>query len=268
MLKRIVVALIALPLFFLVVYFSPDWVLPVVLGLVSGLADYEMLHNTGLVKDPLLLSAAILLGAAAVPLTCFLQLPLTAILVPPAVVFFGIVIFSGKKTGASSIFAAYFAVVFISLALGSIARIRSMEHGISLVLLPFIAAWITDTFAYFTGCAMGRHKLAPDISPKKTVEGSIGGIVGCILIMLAYHFVAGAIWQVQFRLPLLLVTAAVGSIVSQIGDLALSYIKRDCGIKDYGTIMPGHGGILDRFDSVLFAAPLFELLLTYFSVIL
>lgn len=268
MLKRTVVALVALPLFFLAVYFTPEWVLPVALGLVAGLAAYEMLHNTGLVKCPALLAASILLSVCAVPSAFYFSLPLTALVVPATAVIFVIAIASKGKTGYAEIFGAFFTVVFIPMALGSIVRIRAMEGGMSLVILPFIAAWITDTFAYFTGRAFGRHKLAPDISPKKTVEGAAGGILGCIAVMLAYNYVAGAIWEVSYNLPLLTLVAALGSVISQIGDLAMSYIKRGFGIKDYGTIMPGHGGVLDRFDSVLFTAPLVELLLTYLTVIL
>ena len=268
MLKRIVSALAALPLFFLAVYFTPDWVLPVLLGLLSALSAYELLHSTGLVRSNFLLASAILLAGLTVPVSCFFSPPLTALIVPSVVILFVIALFSQKKVTSAEIFGAFFAVLFLPAALGSIARIRAMEHGISLVLLPFIAAWITDTFAYFVGRAVGRHKLAPDISPKKTVEGSVGGVLGCVAGMFAYHYIAWAIWQVTFDLPLLLVIGAAGSVISQIGDLSLSYIKREFGVKDYGTIMPGHGGVLDRFDSVLFCAPLFELLLTYVTVIL
>lgn len=267
MLKRTVVALVALPLFFLAVYFTPEWVLPVALGLLAGLAAYEMLHNTGLLTCPALLTAAIALSALAVPLTFYFDLPLVALVVPAAVVIFVIAIASKGKISYTEIFGTFFTVIFIPMALGSIVRIRAMEGGMSLVILPFIAAWITDTFAYFTGRAFGRHKLAPEISPKKTVEGSLGGILGCIAIMLAYNYVSGAIWGVAYRLPLLAVIAAAGSIISQAGDLAMSYIKRGFGVKDYGTIMPGHGGVLDRFDSVLFTAPFLELLLNYITVI-
>ena len=268
MLKRTVVALVALPLFFLAVYFTPEWVLPAALGLLAGLAAHEMLHNTGLVTSRILLTAAILLSIISIPLTFYFDLPLVALVVPSAVIIFVIAIASKGKISNSEVFGTFFTVIFMPMALGSIVRIRAMEGGITLVILPFIAAWITDTCAYFTGRALGRHKLAPEISPKKTVEGSIGGILGCIAVMLAYNYVAGAIWGVSYSLPLLAVIAASGSIISQAGDLAMSYIKRGFGIKDYGTIMPGHGGILDRFDSVLFTAPFIELLLSYITVIL
>ncbi|MBE6936720.1 MAG: phosphatidate cytidylyltransferase [Ruminococcaceae bacterium] len=268
MLTRILAALAALPLFFLAVYFTPPWVLPVALALLSGLAAYEMLHNTGMVKCPVLLTASVLLAAAAVLLDYFLTLPLIAFVMPAAAVIFTIGIFSKGEIPWQALFGAFFSAVFLPLAFGAIGRIQRMDGGDALILVPFIAAWGTDTCAYFAGRFFGKHKLAPIVSPKKTVEGAIGGVIGCILLMIAYAFAAEAIWDVTLSLPALAVLALVGSVISQIGDLSMSYIKRGLGIKDYGKIMPGHGGILDRFDSVLFTAPFTELLLMYITVVL
>jgi len=119
-----------------------------------------------------------------------------------------------------------------------------------LIWLVFITAWVTDTCAYFTGSFIGKRKLCPQISPKKTVEGAIGGIIGSVIISLVFayfivpHIFIHCIW-----------IGFIGSILGQIGDLSASIFKRYTGIKDYGKIMPGHGGILDRFDSILFTAP-------------
>lgn len=120
----------------------------------------------------------------------------------------------------------------------------------NLIWLVILAAFGTDTFAYFTGFLIGKHKLCPNISPKKTVEGAIGGVAGSILLCTIFGFF--------FAQPYLLHTAiigVVGSVAGQLGDLTASVFKRKMGIKDYGTLIPGHGGILDRFDSVLFTAP-------------
>jgi phosphatidate cytidylyltransferase len=128
-------------------------------------------------------------------------------------------------------------------------------NGQYFLILLLLGAWGTDTFAYFSGSFFGKRKLAPDISPKKTIEGSIGGIVGSMLLMALYgHFVLGNTMKTSF--VLFMVLGMLCSILSQIGDLIASVIKRHCGIKDYGHLLPGHGGILDRFDSVLFIAPL------------
>ena len=137
-----------------------------------------------------------------------------------------------------------------------------------LLVLALLAAWGSDSGAYFVGVLCGKHKLCPEISPKKTVEGFVGGVVSCIVILeliaLVYSF-----WIVpgtQVHWLLLAVLAAFSSVISVAGDLTFSLIKRHYGIKDYGNIMPGHGGALDRFDSVIFVAPLFALMIQYLPV--
>ena len=125
--------------------------------------------------------------------------------------------------------------------------------------MPFIGAWVSDTFAYFTGRLLGRHKLAPAISPKKTVEGSIGGIVFAVAVFAAYGLILASRGFSPNYLALCLAGLFV-SILSQIGDLALSLIKREYGVKDYGKLFPGHGGVLDRFDSVIATAPIILIL--------
>lgn len=120
-----------------------------------------------------------------------------------------------------------------------------------ILLVVFLTAFATDTMAYFTGYFLGRHKLCPVISPKKTIEGSVGGIVGSVVICGMF-----AVWLAPGLLSDFLILGGLGGIVSQFGDLTASIFKRKMGIKDYGTLIPGHGGIMDRFDSVLFTAPL------------
>ena len=137
--------------------------------------------------------------------------------------------------------------------------LRYMENGVYLFLLPFIGAWVSDTFAYFTGRFLGRHKLAPIISPKKTIEGSIGGIVFAVGVFALYGVILSSRGLIPNYLALCLAGLFV-SILSQIGDLALSLVKREYGIKDYGKLFPGHGGVLDRFDSVIATAPVLLIL--------
>jgi phosphatidate cytidylyltransferase len=125
--------------------------------------------------------------------------------------------------------------------------------GKYLYLICFIGAWVTDTFAYFAGRLFGKHKLIPEISPKKTIEGSIGGIVFCVIAMVLYGWIVVQITNgaVRANYWMLAVSGLFVSFVSQIGDLTMSAVKRTYGIKDYGKLFPGHGGVLDRFDSVL-----------------
>ena len=137
-----------------------------------------------------------------------------------------------------------------------------MEGGQFLVLLPLVAAWGSDTCALFAGMAFGKHKLAPVVSPKKTVEGAIGGVVGATALMLLVVFLMNRSTRAgTSTMPVRLVMGAAGAVIGQVGDLSFSIIKRQTGIKDYGHIFPGHGGVLDRFDSVIFVAPVVELVL-------
>ena len=136
-------------------------------------------------------------------------------------------------------------------------------------LICFIGAWMTDIFAYFCGMLLGRggkHKLIPDVSPKKTVEGSIGGIVFCTLSLVLFGFIVERIApEFQANLLIFALAGVFVSVVAQIGDLSMSVIKRTYGIKDYGKLFPGHGGILDRFDSVLAVSAVLLVFTTFFS---
>ena len=135
------------------------------------------------------------------------------------------------------------------------------ELGVYYILLPLVAAFSSDAFAYFAGLALGKHKLAPRLSPKKTVEGSVGGLCGAIVGCLIYALVMQFGFALHVNYFAFVVYGVLGSVISQMGDLSFSYIKRQSGIKDFGTIFPGHGGVLDRFDSVIFCAPLIEILI-------
>jgi phosphatidate cytidylyltransferase len=131
------------------------------------------------------------------------------------------------------------------------------KFGMMYVILALCAAWISDTGAYFTGTFFGSRKLCPEISPKKTVEGFIGGIAADIVVMLLASLIFGLIAGVHVNFLWLMFTAAVCSVSGVLGDLSASLIKRQRGIKDFGNIMPGHGGVMDRFDSALFTIPVF-----------
>ena len=173
-------------------------------------------------------------------------------------------VFTFPKFQAGQIMAAFFCVLYAPLMFSFIYRIRMTEYGIYLVWMVFISSWISDTFAYFTGMLLGKHKLAPVLSPKKSIEGSIGGVAGSALAGALFGYLFST--QVGQEVNLMVVCAilgALGSVISQIGDLAASGIKRNFEIKDYGTLIPGHGGIMDRFDSVIVTAPIIYFLVYY-----
>ena len=127
--------------------------------------------------------------------------------------------------------------------------------------MPLVAAFMSDSAALFTGMACGKHKLAPKASPKKTVEGAVGGLVGGIVGMVLFRIVFFFVTVQALSIGWCMVIGLVGAFMGQLGDLSFSVIKRQCGIKDYGRLLPGHGGVLDRFDSVTTVAPAMEVLL-------
>lgn len=158
-----------------------------------------------------------------------------------------------KKYNVISSSLTVIGVLYIIVFFNTLIQIRINNYGNRLIWLTYIVPWACDTFAYYTGKFFGKRKLCPDVSPKKTVEGSVGGILGSI--------VGSIIWlsfnrEINISVASIMLLAIMGGIISQIGDLSASLIKRHVGIKDYGNIMPGHGGVLDRFDSILFVAPL------------
>lgn len=262
MLTRVLSVVVALPLFFLVFFFAPRWVVPFALGLISAEGTFELLYATHFMPNKKILTLACVLSFCVTPWIYFLHenSEVAGIFLFICVLFFSAIIDS-KHITFEKIAGAFFAAFVIPYFLSSIMRILMMGNGEYLMILPFIAAWITDTFAYFTGRLFGKHKLAPVISPKKTVEGAVGGIIASVIVMLLYGVFVQFVFSKQIDYFYLFIMGVLGSIAAQLGDLSMSVIKRNYSIKDYGTIMPGHGGALDRFDSVLFAAPLIETLL-------
>ena len=152
--------------------------------------------------------------------------------------------------------------VAIPLAMSCLLRLRLLNYGGGLVLMPLVAAFMSDSAALFTGMACGKHKLAPKASPKKTVEGAVGGLVGGVLGMIVFRIVFFFVTLQPLSIGWCMVIGLAGAFMGQLGDLSFSVIKRQCGIKDYGRLLPGHGGVLDRFDSVIFAAPVVWMIAT------
>ena len=158
-------------------------------------------------------------------------------------------VFGYPKYHAEQVMAAFFGVVYVAVMLSFIYLTRSLPDGKFLVWLIFLCSWGCDTCAYCVGMLIGKHKMAPVLSPKKSIEGAVGGVVGAALLGVIYAAAT------QGKMAEYALICAVGALISMVGDLAASAIKRNQNIKDYGKLIPGHGGILDRFDSVIITAP-------------
>lgn len=250
MLKRILTAIVALCILIPVLIFADSPVFPVALSFVAAVAVYEVLHCVGLHKNVWISVPLYFLALVAPVAVRYLndnisEYALVAILLLLLYTLCGAVL-SHKKAGLAEVMTVFVTSLYAISGLSCIVYVYDIAAGGKyFYLLIFIGAWVTDTFAYFTGRFFGRHKLIPEVSPKKTVEGSIGGIVFCVI--------AFVIFAILFDLSVLTlsIVGLTASIVSQFGDLSMSLIKRHWGIKDYGKLFPGHGGVLDRFDSVL-----------------
>ncbi len=260
--QRIITAVVAFVVFLPILLLSNTFLFPLAIAACSLLAVYEMLSCIGL-RKAYLLSIPLELVAAAMPFCVrylddadVLASVVFAVIIATLFYVFAVLIFSHGKYKLNELSVCVFTVMYILIGFNSLIYIRDWVFGGSyLYLLPFVAAWVTDVFAYFCGILFGKggkHKLLPDVSPKKTVEGSVGGILFCVLSMLLFGLIVEHFEMVSNSNILLFVIGGVlFSVVAQIGDLSMSVIKRNYGIKDYGKLFPGHGGVLDRFDSVL-----------------
>lgn len=258
---RIITAVVAILILLPVLIFADYPVLPIALSLVSLIAVFEMLRCIGLHRA-WVISVPLYLLALALPICIRLLSRAELVKVAFAAIvcllfyFFAILLFSHGKYKPADLSVCFMTVLYILIGFNAILYVHDHVYGGEYVyLIAFIGAWITDIFAYFCGMLFGRggkHKLIPDVSPKKTVEGSIGGIVFCILSMMLYGWIVSKIEpSLDANVAVFAVAGLLISIVSQIGDLCMSLIKRTYGIKDYGKLFPGHGGMLDRFDSVI-----------------
>ena len=246
--KRVLTAVVAIPIVLAITLFAPDWVFALSVALISGLAAEEFMGlgaACGIGRPgkwfvlPVAMVGASFIGGAEWVLT---SLALSGLLL------LSVTIFSGSiETALARSAIGLGAVLYCGFTLGFLVFLPR-----ELVLLLLTIIWVGDSAAYYGGRAFGRHALAPQISPKKTVEGAIAGLVGSMLA----GGIAGVFFLGEPWLSVTLISGAV-AVIGQIGDLAESAMKRSAGVKDSSSILPGHGGILDRLDSLFFAAPVF-----------
>ncbi len=272
MLIRILTAVVGLPLLLAVVLLLPPIGTAILFALACMIAAYEMLWRTGLWKNKRAVVYAAVMAAATVMWSwmkaCNIvsgeTLWLCALI--GLFVYFSLLfceLLAGHaKVQFSAMCAALFAGFVYPFLIGALVRMRGMESGEYFILVAFVLSMVADSGAYFVGRSLGKHKLAPVVSPKKTVEGAIGGMIVNILGMMLYTFILSECFDfTQVNYFYAAIYGVLGAVASIIGDLTLSVVKRQVGIKDYGNLFPGHGGILDRFDSTMMVAPLAEILI-------
>ncbi len=258
MLKRVITGACLVALLVPLILFSGTIALPIAIALIAVVSVYEMAKCMGYSKK-LHITFPVYLAAIVLPFMLrYFYLPAIVAMISfiCAVVYllylFVLIITSHGKLTFSEVSAFFVTELYILTALNSIIYIRDFDDsGKYIVILIFIGAWITDTFAYFTGVLIGKHKLIEDVSPKKTIEGSIGGMFFCTVAYVLFGIIIGHFFNIDTNLVLLAISGLLMSVVSQIGDLIMSVVKRHYDIKDYGKIFPGHGGMLDRFDSII-----------------
>ena len=231
------------------------WVLPLVGALLAFMGVYELLCVSGAKLSKIAVYVS-LGGAIIIPL---LPMPhykyLLAAVFIVAIIVFAYMMYARQKLQLRSAAAVTGIALILSFLFKSLAELRAVPNGLVYLIAAILVCMITDTAAFFVGRALGKHKLAPKISPSKTVEGSIGGVLCALVLLMAIGAIYGAIAGQQVDYVSLMLWALTASVIAQFGDLSLSVIKRIVGVKDFGKLLPGHGGILDRFDSYLFVIP-------------
>ena len=272
---RVLFGVIGFVAVLLALYVFPAIVLEIAVAVLCLFATYEVIGTTRLVHNRLELLLCLLVSVG-LAVGHFSVLPLDLQDVVQGLIFvllvgsFAIELKFHDSMNVSQVSWGFFGALIVPYLMLSLLRIFQMDFlpigdtdlqiGQFIVLLPLLAAWGADTCALFAGMFFGKHKLAPVVSPKKTVEGAVGGVVGGAVLVLLAALLMNTFLDLDMPIWAALVLGGVGAVLGEIGDLSFSIIKRQTGIKDYGHIFPGHGGVLDRFDSVLFVAPFAEIL--------
>jgi len=288
---RIIVSAVLLPIFFAILFILPPIFLSTVISVIAAIAAYELLHATKMTGNKRVLVYTII-AAALVPSAVYLStIPTqtntsytTMLLITLVFTIFFILlslliieailayknkkaIEKGTQLKFRQIPIALAAGIVIPWMLSALIELKTMPYGHLLVLLPIVSTFLTDSGAYFTGVAIGKRKVLPNISPNKTLEGFVGGIIIGTVGLMLYGIILSSATELTIFFPVLLLYGILGAVITEFGDLVFSYIKRKCDIKDYGKLIPGHGGALDRFDSMIFNAPTMCLLVTLIPAI-
>ena len=273
--KRILTGICILISTILLVVFSNYPVYPVVLSLLALRGAFELLRVVGTDKNLIIALPAYLITTVFPTAAYFVSgdtavtyaLALASLLFVYMLLLMFVSVFSKGKISFAKTAEIFMSITYISVAFSSLSLMRYLnrETGAFVIALVFIVSWVCDAGAYFAGSLFGKHKLIPEISPKKTVEGAIGGIIIATAAFLAYGLILD--YFVESMTVNYWILSALGillSIISQLGDLIASLIKREYGVKDYGRLFPGHGGVMDRFDSTISVSTVLMILCAVF----
>ena len=261
---RIIAAAVLIPVLLVLVLAAPKMFSAVIFAVLMSIGSYELLYRTHLVKHPRLVIYSSIMAFAVVMWSHVgaVHAWLLIGMLVYTLVLFSEMMLDHVKVRIEMLSLCYVAGFVVPFLLSSLIRILAMTTGRQVILIPFVVAFLSDGGAYFVGLKFGRHKLAPVVSPNKTIEGALGGLAAAMIGMVIYALILDlAFPRYDINYGLAILYGLVGSVSGVFGDLCFSIIKRQTGIKDYGNLIPGHGGVLDRFDSLMMVAPLMEALL-------
>ena len=263
LISRLLVSVVGVPLLLWVVLAAPTIVMTLALMLLAGIAAEELMKCVGVKPHVYLRNWTMAAAMFSVGSYAVFEYSTAVIWTVYLVAIFIYAIVKAGEVKFLHITAGIFAAVVIPYSFSAFLRLEAAGFHRAYLLLPFILSFACDTFAYIVGCSIGKHKLAPKVSPKKSVEGSVGGLLGNVLCGCIFVFVMNRWFGGAISYGGMVLLALVCGVVAQVGDLSFSLIKREFGIKDYGKLFLAHGGVLDRFDSVLFVTPVIEIILGF-----
>lgn len=269
---RVISALVGLALLIFVLYLG-SVTLGIVVSLIAAIGLYEFYNSVSKVKNihpikPIGLLSILPLLILGLQETNWFNIDLNIVTgISVCLIIFlsmAFIVLQHKKYNIIDACVTAFGIVYVPFLMSFLILIRNFDNGIIFIWLIFIGAWGTDTMAYTFGRLFGKRKIVPEISKNKTLAGAIGGVLGCIALMIVFGIISNTYFDLKISYVLLALLGLFCGIVSQIGDWSASVIKRYVNVKDFGNIMPGHGGVLDRFDSILFVAPAVYFVLVLF----
>ncbi len=260
---RVLTAAVGIPVI-IIILLAPVWVMLAAAILCSLIGTFEYYGAVGLLRRQMPLCIVGFIGTAALPFCAFLEpIMIMTCAFLYLLILFLMMLFSHKRIRITDIAMLIMGLIYIPFLLSNVLFIRQLEFGKVLAWLVFVGSFMTDSGAFFSGKLLGRHKLCPEISPKKTVEGAVGGTIVCGLSFLLFALIINLFFadiiNAEMGCALTFALGLISALAAQVGDLTASLIKRQFGIKDFGNLFPGHGGMLDRCDSIVLVAPVIYL---------